>query len=337
MEYYFVLCFMLVASVTGESYRVKYVQPYQLIQPPIYHSYNPYIYQHAPVQIVSKLPAVAEGKTAAVGAYPGVAVVSAAAPDVATVKSSILTGQPQQSTTLIENAQPVVQVLNTPFYQFISGVQKPVEAKVKAGGSVHLTTEVVEADTVVQDPLVSAVAAGHSNSWVPAPLTPGYVAITPGATHQAALPVGPSGDGFFASHHINLPQDIQTKVSRKRRSAHYLASINPGFQYAHRYPTYANYAPAHSIAYPYQHVYYTPAIDTPSVKAAPTKTIVSPIISAPFVSSPVLANVLRSPVVQVPKIAPGYVAVNPGATHRAPLPIGPSGDGFYASHHVNLQ
>merc|ERR1712002_423329 len=35
--------------------------------------------------------------------------------------------------------------------------------------------------------------------------TPGYVAATHGAVHTAPLPEGPSNDGFFASHHINLP------------------------------------------------------------------------------------------------------------------------------------
>merc|ERR1712002_453214 len=38
-----------------------------------------------------------------------------------------------------------------------------------------------------------------------AKLTEGYVAATHGAVHTAPLPLGPSNDGFFASHHINLP------------------------------------------------------------------------------------------------------------------------------------
>merc|ERR1719402_288935 len=33
--------------------------------------------------------------------------------------------------------------------------------------------------------------------------------------------------------------------------------------------------------------------------------------------------------------APGYVAETPGSLHTAPLPIGPSGEGAYASHHIN--
>merc|ERR1711931_241358 len=38
-----------------------------------------------------------------------------------------------------------------------------------------------------------------------AQLTEGYVAANHGAVHTAPMPEGPSNDGFFASHHINLP------------------------------------------------------------------------------------------------------------------------------------
>merc|ERR1712168_303202 len=38
-----------------------------------------------------------------------------------------------------------------------------------------------------------------------AELTEGYVAANHGAVHTALMPEGPSNDGFFASHHINLP------------------------------------------------------------------------------------------------------------------------------------
>ncbi|XP_076038792.1 uncharacterized protein LOC143023991 [Oratosquilla oratoria] len=40
-----------------------------------------------------------------------------------------------------------------------------------------------------------------------------------------------------------------------------------------------------------------------------------------------------APVLKAAPIHPGYVAVNPGATHIAPLPEGLA----YASHHVNLE
>merc|ERR1712168_1742346 len=39
-------------------------------------------------------------------------------------------------------------------------------------------------------------------------LTEGYVAANHGAVHPAPMPEGPSNDGFFASHHINLPKNF---------------------------------------------------------------------------------------------------------------------------------
>jgi len=52
-----------------------------------------------------------------------------------------------------------------------------------------------------------------------------------------------------------------------------------------------------------------------------------------------LPYAVHTPVVKVVKTvaapAPGYVAETPGSLHTAPLPVGPSGDGFYASHHIN--
>jgi hypothetical protein len=48
---------------------------------------------------------------------------------------------------------------------------------------------------------------------------------------------------------------------------------------------------------------------------------------------PVVRTVPVVKTVAVP--APGYVAETPGSLHTAPLPVGPSGDGFYASHHIN--
>jgi len=40
-------------------------------------------------------------------------------------------------------------------------------------------------------------------------------------------------------------------------------------------------------------------------------------------------------VVAAPAIAPGYVAATRGSVHTAPLPVGPSGEHAYASHHIN--
>merc|ERR1712168_1345782 len=51
---------------------------------------------------------------------------------------------------------------------------------------------------IVQTPVFKTI---HTQ----AELTEGYVAANHGAVHTAPMPEGPSNDGFFASHHINLP------------------------------------------------------------------------------------------------------------------------------------
>jgi len=372
MEYYFVL--LLVAAVSGGTLRVQpittsyqyspYVyhqhaplqyisqvstpaagKPVVLGAPPAAYQYSPYIYQHAPaaVQVISQLPAAVEGKTVVVGAHPGVNVVAAApiaAPVLASVKSSILTDEDKQSTTLVENApaHPVVQVLNTPFYHILSAVQKPVEAEVQA------VEPVVQKIANIEEPVATDVV--HT-PVAPAPFAPGYFAITPGSIHEAPLPVGPSGDGLSSSHHVNLADDIHTTLSRNRRSPHQVL-----ISQAHHVPALTNIAPVHTIPYTYPQVYHTAAypqayhtasypqvyhsaaypfyngaIDTPFLKTVPVKSVVAP----------VTGNQVVSQVVNTPVAAPGYVAITPGATHTAPLPVGPSGDSFYASHHVNLK
>merc|ERR1712002_1121408 len=52
-----------------------------------------------------------------------------------------------------------------------------------------------------------------------------------------------------------------------------------------------------------------------------------------YAALPYLQPVVKTVAVAAP--APGYVAETPGSLHTAPLPVGPSGDGFYASHHIN--
>merc|ERR1712080_225610 len=300
-EYYFVL--LLVAAVSGGTLRVQPITTSYQYSPYVYHQnaplqyisqvstpaagkpvvlgsqpaayqYSPYIYHHAPapVQVISQLPAAVEGKTVVVGAHPGVNVVAAApiaAPVLASVKSSILTDEDKQSTTLVENApaHPVVQVLNTPFYNFISAVEKPVEPQVQA------VEPVIQKIANVEEPVAAAVV--HT-PVAPAPLTPGYVAITPGSLHEAPLPVGPSGDGFLASHHVNVPDNIHTTLSRNRRSPHQVLL-------SHHVPALTNIAPVHTIPYAYPQVYhsaaypfYNGAINTPFLKTVPVKSVVAP-------------------------------------------------------------
>jgi hypothetical protein len=95
----------------------------------------------------------------------------------------------------------------------------------------------------------------------------------------------------------------------------------------------------------------TPVVQTPAFKTLETTDIVNPVqtptlyttINKPVVTPVQLVNqpIFRTPVVrtvvQTPvEITPGYVAATHGNVHTAPLPEGPSNDGLFASHHINL-
>jgi len=105
----------------------------------------------------------------------------------------------------------------------------------------------------------------------------------------------------------------------------------------------------------YSHV--APQVFTPTFKAIETEDIVKTAIPTPVfktiqtiptpvfktIQTPVVVpqptyvkTVVQAPVAPVQTLTPGYVAANHGALHTAPLPEGPSNDGFFASHHINL-
>jgi hypothetical protein len=105
----------------------------------------------------------------------------------------------------------------------------------------------------------------------------------------------------------------------------------------------------------YSHV--APQVYTPTFKAIETEDIVKTAIPTPVfktiqtiptpvfktIQTPVVVpqptyvkTVVQAPVAPVQTLTPGYVAANHGALHTAPLPEGPSNDGFFASHHINL-
>jgi len=135
----------------------------------------------------------------------------------------------------------------------------------------------VEVVETVQVPVVKTVQVPVVQTSVQ--FTPGYVAATPGNVHTAPLPEGPSGDGLYASHHINLPDMIKQEVI--------------------------------------------------VVKAAAPEVVLAKAVVPEIV-------VPKAVVKTTAEITPGYVAATHGTVHTAPLPEGPSGDGFYASHHINL-
>merc|ERR1712121_526073 len=69
----------------------------------------------------------------------------------------------------------------------------------------------------------------------------------------------------------------------------------------------------------------------PQVQVVPqVYSQVQPIVT-PIVQTPVFKTIQTQA-----ELTEGYVAANHGAVHTAPLPEGPSNDGFFASHHINL-
>merc|ERR1712033_18018 len=69
----------------------------------------------------------------------------------------------------------------------------------------------------------------------------------------------------------------------------------------------------------------------PQVQVVPqVYSHVQPIVT-PIVQTPVFKTIQTQA-----ELTEGYVAANHGAVHTAPMPEGPSNDGFFASHHINL-
>merc|ERR1712055_343358 len=102
---------------------------------------------------------------------------------------------PQVYTTLNQVVPQVQNLVHT-------AVQTPVQVDTqlfKTLNTVQTPVQVVTQQMPITQQYVKTVAQA------PLQLTPGYVAANQGAVHTAPLPEGPSKDGFFASHHINLP------------------------------------------------------------------------------------------------------------------------------------
>merc|ERR1712055_284651 len=102
---------------------------------------------------------------------------------------------PQVYTTLNQVVPQVQNLVHT-------AVQTPVQVDTqlfKTLNTVQTPVQVLTQQMPITQQYVKTVAQ------TPLQLTPGYVAANQGAVHTAPLPEGPSKDGFFASHHINLP------------------------------------------------------------------------------------------------------------------------------------
>merc|ERR1711931_79868 len=97
-----------------------------------------------------------------------------------------------ETTDIVNPVQKTVQIQTPTLYTTIN---KPVVTPVVT--PVQLVNQPIF--KTVQTPVVRTVVQ------TPVEITPGYVAATHGNVHTAPLPEGPSNDGLFASHHINLP------------------------------------------------------------------------------------------------------------------------------------
>merc|ERR1711931_123513 len=106
---------------------------------------------------------------------------------------------PQTYTTL--NSQVIPQTYTTLNSQFIpqtyTTLNNQVIPQVQVVPQVYSQIQPI-VTPIVQTPVFKTIQTQ-------AELTEGYVAANHRAVHTAPMPEGPSNDGFFASHHINLP------------------------------------------------------------------------------------------------------------------------------------
>merc|ERR1711887_491786 len=107
---------------------------------------------------------------------------------------------PQMYTTL--NKQVVPQVYTTTLNnqvipQTYTTLNNQVIPQVQVVPQIYSQVQPI-VTPIVQTPVFKTIQTQ-------AELTEGYVAANHGAVHTAPMPEGPSNDGFFASHHINLP------------------------------------------------------------------------------------------------------------------------------------
>jgi len=106
---------------------------------------------------------------------------------------------PQTYTTL--NSQVIPQTYTTLNNQVIpqtyTTLNNQVIPQVQVVPQVYSQVQPI-VTPIVQTPVFKTIQTQ-------AELTEGYVAANHGAVHTAPMPEGPSNDGFFASHHINLP------------------------------------------------------------------------------------------------------------------------------------
>jgi hypothetical protein len=109
--------------------------------------------------------------------------------------------------TQVQKNQVVPQVYTTLNNQVVPQMYTTINKQVVPQVYTTLNNQVVPQVYSQIQPIVTPIV--HTPVFktiqTQAQLTEGYVAANHGAVHTAPMPEGPSNDGFFASHHINLP------------------------------------------------------------------------------------------------------------------------------------
>merc|ERR1712055_383070 len=165
MQVYFVL--LLVAAASATPLNPATITKHNINNAPVLNL------NHKNVHLTQQVPVVDTYTT-----------LNQAVPQVYTTLNQVV---PQVQNLVHTAVQTPVQV-DTQLFKTLNTVQTPVQVLTQ---QMPITQQYVKTvQTVAQTPV-------H--------LTPGYVAANQGAVHTAPLPEGPSKDGFFASHHINLP------------------------------------------------------------------------------------------------------------------------------------
>merc|ERR1711931_617230 len=128
---------------------------------------------------------------------PALDTVDVVAPQVNTIVNKQVV--PQMYTNLSQQVVPQTYTTfnNQVIPQTYTTLNNQVIPQVQVVPQVYSQVQPI-VTPIVQTPVFKTIQTQ-------AELTEGYVAANHGAVHTAPMPEGPSNDGFFPSHHINLP------------------------------------------------------------------------------------------------------------------------------------
>merc|ERR1712055_1167785 len=181
MQVYFVL--LLVAAASATPLNPATITKHNINNAPVLNL------NHKNVHLTQQVPVVDTYTT-----------LNQAVPQVYTTLNKVVPQQmvPQVYTTLSKVVPQVQNLVPT-------AVQTPVQVDTQLFKTLNTVQTPVQVLTQQMPITQQYVKIVQTVAQTPVQLTPGYVAANQGAVHTAPLPEGPSKDGFFASHHINLP------------------------------------------------------------------------------------------------------------------------------------